>query len=97
VGSGPTVGGAGWLRLAALVGHIGMRAVLRAEDLRRGQRVALKVLAADLAEDEWPRPRFWLSRGSPPRSTMQTSCRLPRRREGLLYIAMRYAKGGSAE
>jgi hypothetical protein len=48
----------GAYRIEALVGRGGMSTVYRAEDLRLGRRVALKVLAPELARDERFRARF---------------------------------------
>jgi hypothetical protein len=86
----------GGYRLEAPVGRGGMSAVYRAEDLRLGRRVALKLLAAELAEDERFQARFLAE------SRLAASIDHPGivpifeagEVEGLLYIAMRYIEGG---
>jgi YVTN family beta-propeller protein len=97
VGSGPTIGAElGDYRLEALIGRGGMSAVYRAEDLRLGRRVALKVLAAELAQDERFRARFLAE--SRLAASIDHAGIVPIFEagavEGLLYIAMRYVEGG---
>jgi YVTN family beta-propeller protein len=96
VGSGPAIGAElGGYRLEALVGRGGMSAVYRAKDLRLGRPVALKVLAAELAEDERFRARFLAE------SRLAASIDHPNivpifeagEADGLLYIAMQYVAG----
>src|SRR5207249_4633835 len=48
----------GGYRIEELIGRGGMSAVYLAEDLRLGRKVALKLIAPDLAEDERFRDRF---------------------------------------
>jgi ABC-type transport system substrate-binding protein len=96
VGSDPAIGAElGGYRLEALVGRGGMSAVYRAEDLRLGRPVALKVLAPELAEDERFRARFLAE------SRLAASIDHPNivpifeagEADGRLYIAMRYVEG----
>ena len=62
---------------------------------RMGRKVALKILASELADDDRFRERFLRNRASRPRSTTRTSSRstTPARRMGCLYIAMHYVAG----
>ncbi len=82
-------------RLEALLGRGGMSVVYRAHDLALDRRVALKLLAPELAEDERFRSRFLRE------SRMAASLDHPNvvpiyeagESEGLLCIAMRYVEG----
>jgi YVTN family beta-propeller protein len=82
-------------RIEELLGRGGMSVVYRAEDLRLGRRVALKLLAAELAEDPRFRARFLAE------SRLAASIDHPGivpifeadEADGLLYIAMRYVEG----
>jgi DNA-binding beta-propeller fold protein YncE/tRNA A-37 threonylcarbamoyl transferase component Bud32 len=82
-------------RLEALLGRGGMSVVYRAEHLRLKRKVALKLLAPELAEDERFRQRFLRE------SELAASLDHPNivpvydagEVEGLLYIAMRYVEG----
>jgi YVTN family beta-propeller protein len=86
----------GGYRLEQLVGRGAMGAVYRAEDLRLGRRVALKVLAAELADDERFRERFLTE--SRLAASLDHAGIVPifeaGEADGLLYIAMRYVEGG---
>jgi serine/threonine protein kinase len=83
-------------RIESLLGFGGMSVVYLAEDLRLKRRVALKLLAASLAEDESFRDRFLRE------SELAASIDHPNivpiyeagTTEDLLYIAMRYVEGG---
>ena len=72
-----------------------MSVVYRAENLRLGNTVALKLLAPELAEDEGFRERFVReSRTAAVAPAPEHHPDLRRgRRGGLLYIAMRYVDG----
>jgi serine/threonine-protein kinase len=82
-------------RIEALIGRGGMGVVYRAEQLRYGRKVALKVLAPELAADAGFRERF--------EQEWQTAARLEHpnivpiyeagEADGVLYIAMRYVEG----
>jgi YVTN family beta-propeller protein len=96
IGSDPRRGSqlAGF-RLEALLGRGGMGAVYRAEDLRLGRNVALKLLVPELAENERFRERFLRE------SQMAASLDHPNivpiyaagETDGQLYLAMRYVEG----
>ncbi|MDP9223519.1 MAG: protein kinase [Actinomycetota bacterium] len=91
---GPGVDFAGY-RVEILLGRGGMGAVYRAEDLRLRRRVALKILAADLAEDNRFRERF--IRESQLAAAIDHPNIIPiyeaGEAEGALFIAMRYVAG----
>ena len=82
-------------RIESLLGWGGMSVVYLAEDLRLKRRVALKLLAASLAEDESFRDRFLRE------SELAASIDHPNivpiyeagTTEDLLFIAMRYVEG----
>jgi len=82
-------------RIESLLGFGGMSVVYLAEDLRLKRRVALKLLAASLAEDDSFRDRFLRE------SELAASIDHPNivpiyeagTTEDLLYIAMRYVEG----
>jgi streptogramin lyase/predicted Ser/Thr protein kinase len=82
-------------RIERVIGHGGMSVVYLAEHLRLGRKVALKVLAPQLAENEKFRERFLRE------SKLAASIDHPNivpiydadEAEGLLYIAMRYVEG----
>ena len=82
-------------RIESLLGRGGMSVVYLAEDLRLKRRVALKLLAASLAEDESFRDRFLRE------SELAASIDHPNiipiygagTTENLLFIAMRYVEG----
>jgi WD40 repeat protein/tRNA A-37 threonylcarbamoyl transferase component Bud32 len=82
-------------RIESLLGRGGMSVVYLAEDLRLKRRVALKLLAARLAEDESFRERFLRE------SELAASIDHPNivpvyeagAAENLLFIAMRYVEG----
>ena len=96
VGDDPRVGTelAGY-RIESLLGWGGMSVVYLAEDLRLKRKVALKLLAASLAEDESFRDRFLRE------SELAASIDHPNiipifeagTTEDLLFIAMRYVEG----
>ncbi len=96
VGSDPRPGNdiAGF-RLEELLGRGGMGAVYRAEDMRLGRKVALKLLAPGLAENERFRERFLRE------SQLAASLDHPHivpiyaagEADGQLYLAMRYVEG----
>jgi tRNA A-37 threonylcarbamoyl transferase component Bud32/streptogramin lyase len=82
-------------RIEHVLGRGGMSVVYRAHDLRLKRKVALKLLAPELAEDERFRERFLRE------SQLAASLDHPNvvpvyeagELEGLLYIAMRYVPG----
>ena len=96
VGSDPRPGSelAGF-RLEVLLGRGGMGAVYRAEDVRLGRKVALKLLAPELADNERFRERFLRE------SQLAASLDHPHivpiyaagEADGQLYLAMRYVEG----
>ena len=82
-------------RIEALLGRGGMSVVYRARDLALERRVALKLIAPELAEDERFRERF-LKESKIAASIDHTNV-IPiyeaGETDGLLYIAMRYVEG----
>jgi protein kinase-like protein/uncharacterized protein DUF6636 len=82
-------------RIEALRGRGGMSVVYRAENPRLGNVVALKLLSAELAEDESFRERF--VRESRTAASIAHPHIIPiydaGDAEGVLYIAMRYVEG----
>ncbi len=82
-------------RIEALLGRGGMSVVYRAEDLRLKRKVALKLLAPELAEDERFRERFL--RESELAASLDHPSIVPiygaGEVDGQLYIAMRYVAG----
>jgi hypothetical protein len=82
-------------RIEALLGRGGMSVVYRAENARLGNRVALKLLADELADDESFRERF--VRESRTAATLNHPNIITIYDagdwEGVLYIAMRYVEG----
>jgi YVTN family beta-propeller protein len=82
-------------RIESLVGRGGMAVVYRAEDLRLGRKVALKLLSAQLADSEQFRQRFIRE------SRLAASLDHPNivpiyeagEADGQLFIAMRYVLG----
>ena len=91
-GVGTTIGS---YRIDAELGQGGMGVVYRAEDLRLGRRVALKLLRASLADDRSYRERFL--RESRLAASIEHSAIIPiyeaGETDGLLYIAMRFVDG----
>ncbi len=89
---GTTVAG---YRIEALIGRGGMGAVYRAEEVGLGRKVALKVIAPELAQDERFRERFLRE------SRIAASLDHPHvvpiyqagEENGVLYLAMRYVEG----
>lgn len=85
----------GGCRIEAHIGRGGMARVYRARDLKLERVVALKILSADLADDEVFRLRFLQE------SQLAASIEHPNllpiyaagEENGLLYIAMRYVEG----
>src|SRR5438105_13681477 len=85
----------GCYRIESLIGHGVMSVVYLDEDIHLGRRVALKLLAPKLAQDEKFRERFVRE------SRLAASLEHPnivtvyeaRETDGLLYIAMRYVAG----
>jgi tRNA A-37 threonylcarbamoyl transferase component Bud32/streptogramin lyase len=82
-------------RVEALLGRGGMSVVYRAHDLALDRKVALKLLAPELAEDERFRSRFL--RESRVAASLDHPSVIPiyeaGESEGLLCIAMRYVEG----
>ena len=86
-------------RIESLLGWGGMSVVYVAEDLRLKRRVALKLLAARLADDDAFRDRFLRE------SELAASIDHPNivpiyeagTAAGVLFIAMRYVEGGDLE
>ncbi len=89
---GTTVAG---YRVEALIGRGGMGAVYRAEEEGLSRKVALKVIAPELAQDERFRERFL--RESQIAASLDHPHVIPiyqaGEEEGLLYLAMRYVEG----
>jgi len=85
----------GGYRILRLLGRGGMSVVYLAEDLRLGRKVAVKVIAPDLAADEGVRDRFL--RESNAAASLDDPNVLPiygaGDADGVLYIAMRYVDG----
>ncbi|HEX9236039.1 MAG TPA: protein kinase, partial [Actinomycetota bacterium] len=82
-------------RIESLIGRGGMSVVYLAEHLRLGRKVALKLLAPELAESEGFRERF--IRESRLAASLEHPNIIPiydaDEAEGVLYIAMRYVEG----
>jgi YVTN family beta-propeller protein len=82
-------------RIEALLGRGGMGVVYLAEDLALGRKVALKLLAPELAEDERFRTRFLVE--SRLAASIDHSHIVPiyeaGEADGRLFIAMRYVEG----
>ena len=95
VGFGPGSRIAGYV-LEEQIGRGGMAVVFRAVDERLGRRVALKILAPALAADEAFRQRF--IRESRAAAAVDNPHIIPvfeaGEADGILYIAMRYVRGG---
>jgi YVTN family beta-propeller protein len=91
-GVGSTLGS---YRVDAELGQGGMGVVYRAEDLRLGRMVALKLLRASLADDDGYRKRFL--RESRLAASIEHAAIVPiyeaGETDGLLYIAMRFVDG----
>ena len=91
-GVGSTLGS---YRVDAEIGQGGMGVVYRAEDLRLGRMVALKLLRASLADDDSYRKRFL--RESRLAASIEHAAIVPiydaGETDGLLYIAMRFVDG----
>jgi len=89
---GTTVAG---YRIEALIGRGGMGAVYRAEEEDLSRKVALKVIAPELAQDERFRERFL--RESKIAASLDHPHVVPiyqaGEEEGLLFLAMRYVEG----
>jgi YVTN family beta-propeller protein len=89
---GSTVAG---YRIEALIGRGGMGAVYRAEEEGLGRKVALKVIAPELAQDERFRERFL--RESRIAASLDHPHVIPiyqaGEQDGVLYLAMRYVEG----
>ena len=82
-------------RIESVLGRGGMGVVYLAEHIGMGRKVALKVLASDLAEDERFRERF--VRESRLAASLEHPNIVPIHEagevDGVLYIAMRYVEG----
>jgi YVTN family beta-propeller protein len=82
-------------RIEALLGRGGMGAVYRAEETRLGRKVAIKVIAPELAEDHRFRERFL--RESRIAASLDHPHVIPilqaGEEEGVLFLAMRYVEG----
>jgi YVTN family beta-propeller protein len=82
-------------RLEAVLGRGGMGTVYRAADLRLGRKVAVKMIAPELAEDERFRERFL--RESRLAASLDHPHIVPIHRAGeeggVLYLAMRFVEG----
>ncbi len=82
-------------RIEALIGRGGMGAVYRAEEEGLGRKVALKVIAPELAQDERFRERFL--RESQIAASLDHPHVIPiyqaGEKGGLLFLAMRYVEG----
>jgi serine/threonine-protein kinase len=96
VGEGDTLGG---YRISRLIGRGGMGAVYLADDLRLGRKVALKLLAPEMAEQPGVRERF--VRESQAAAGLDHPHILPiyeaGQADGQLFIAMRYVPGPDLE
>ncbi|HYN37000.1 MAG TPA: serine/threonine-protein kinase, partial [Actinomycetota bacterium] len=94
--SGPAPGAnLGSYRIDSLLGRGGMGVVYLAEHIHLGRKVALKVLAPDMADDEEFRQRFL--RESQMAARVEHKNIIPvydaGEADGLLYISMRYVDG----
>ena len=82
-------------RISGMIGRGGMSVVYLAEHIRLGRKVALKILAPELAEDEAFRERF--VRESQMAAQLDHPNVIPifeaDEADGLLFIAMRYVDG----
>ena len=89
---GSTVAG---YRIEALIGRGGMGAVYRADEQGLGRKVALKVIAPELAQDERFRERFL--RESRIAASLDHPHVIPiyqaGEQDGVLFLAMRYVEG----
>jgi YVTN family beta-propeller protein len=92
LGVGSTIGS---YRVDAMLGRGGMGVVYRAEDVRLGRKVALKLLPAALADDGGYRERFLHE--SRLAASIEHAAIVPiyeaGEADGLLYIAMRFVDG----
>jgi hypothetical protein len=85
----------GGYRIESLIGRGGMGVVYLAEDVTLGRKVAIKLLAPELAEDERFRERFlreWRLAASLEHPNIITIYEA-RQADGSLYLAMRYVEG----
>src|SRR6478752_3514172 len=94
--SAPSIGSQlGSYRIETLLGRGGMGVVYRAEDVRLGRKVALKLLPSDLTEDPGFRARFLAE--SRLAASIDHAGIVPIYEageiDGQLYIAMRYVEG----
>jgi serine/threonine protein kinase len=82
-------------RIESLIGRGGMGAVYRADEERLGRKVALKVIAPELAQDERFRERFL--RESRIAASLDHPHVIPiyqaGEEDGVLFLAMRYVEG----